>query len=275
MDDALVLSVVIPTYNRAYILREAIDSVLCQDLPSEVIVVDDGSTDDTASVIAGYDGRVRYTYQENRGAAAARNTGMRQVRGEFISLLDSDDVWLPGKTKAELQLFSQHPDVGAIASDAESYREGRLVSQSWTRNKGLPMTGDEPFLLPLDSPHWLTGSLFATCCLTFRKTVLKFLGDPVFDPALRSFSDWELEIKLLRFCGILVLPKVTAQVRRFDDGTRGDRTMPGSIPSPTYARTVLERRRRVVRNALRLGGWPAEVQAALEQLNVDLHRQLS
>src|SRR5271170_4475779 len=128
MDDSPVLSVVIPTYNRAYILREAIDSVLCQGLPLEVIVVDDGSTDDTASVIAEYDERVRYTYQENQGAAAARNTGIRQVRGEFISLLDSDDVWLPGKTKVELELLSRSPNVGAIASNAESYREGRLVS---------------------------------------------------------------------------------------------------------------------------------------------------
>jgi glycosyltransferase involved in cell wall biosynthesis len=267
--------VVIPTYNRGHILCDAIDSVLCQDVPAEVIVIDDGSTDHTATVVGKYDGRVRYTFQENRGSAAARNTGMAQARGEFVSLLDSDDVWLPHKMQTDLDLFRQFPAASAIASDAESYREEVLISPSWLRSKDLPVPSETPFFLPLDSPHWLQGSLFASCCLTIRMACLRNLGEPVFDPSLRSFGDWELEIKLLRFCNILVFPRVTAKVRRFDDGTRGDRAQPGHPPSPEQARIALERRRRVVGNMLGLGGWPGEIQSKLEQLHASLVPQLA
>jgi len=275
MNDSPLLSVVIPTFNRAYILSDAIDSVLCQGVPSEVIIVDDGSTDDTARLVGRYDSRVRYTYQENRGIAAARNVGMAQARGEFVSLLDSDDVWLPNKMQAELELFRRIPEASAIASDAESYKEGELVSPSWSRAKKVPMPTDEPFFLTVDSPHWLRGSLFASCCLTIRRACLKKLGEPVFDPFLRSFGDWELEIKLLRFCNILVYPRITAKVRRFADGTRGDRATPGQPPSPEQARKALERRCRVVGNSLGLGGWPNEIQSRLEQLHADLLQQLA
>ncbi len=275
MENSPLFSVVIPTYNRRAILHEAIDSVLNQGVPVEVIVIDDGSTDDTAALISRYDERVRYFWQPNQGIAVARNAGMAKARGEFVSLLDSDDIWLPGKMEADLELFRRYPNASAIASDAESYREGVLVAPSWTTFKELPLPDDEPFFLPLDSPHWLRGSLFASCCLTIRKACLGKIGEPVFDPFLRSFGDWELEIKLLRYCNILVSPRITAKVRRFDDGTRGDRATPGHPPSPAQARTVLERRHRVVSNGLSWGGWPCEIQSKLEQLHADIVQQLA
>src|SRR3990172_2859967 len=91
------LSVVIPAYNHGRFLGQCLGSVLSQDLPDfEVIVVDDGSTDNTRAVMASFrDPRVRYSYQENRGSPAARNTGYRLSTGEYIALLDSDDLLLP------------------------------------------------------------------------------------------------------------------------------------------------------------------------------------
>src|SRR4051812_13032545 len=92
-----LVSVVIPTYNRAYILGRALDSLLAQTYRNlDIIVVDDGSTDGTRDLIAekySHDSRIRYVYQDNQGVSAARNSGLRLMRGDYVALLDSDDVW--------------------------------------------------------------------------------------------------------------------------------------------------------------------------------------
>ena len=92
------LTVVIPTYNRADLLGEAIDSVLTEKWPNlELLVVDDGSTDETPKLLAGYGDQLRVIRQENAGESAARNTGIRAATHQLVALLDSDDYWLPGK----------------------------------------------------------------------------------------------------------------------------------------------------------------------------------
>ena len=103
---APLVSVVVPTYNRAYCLARTIDSALGQTHPSvEVIVVDDGSVDETAEMVAaryGSDARVRLIRQANAGVSAARNTGLRVARGDYVALLDSDDVWEPWKLELQV-----------------------------------------------------------------------------------------------------------------------------------------------------------------------------
>ena len=92
------VSVVIPTYNRAHLICETIDSILAQTYKDyEIIVVDDGSTDNTQEVLKRYGDKVRYFYQQNQGQASAWNFAVRQSSGEYIALLDSDDLWLPQK----------------------------------------------------------------------------------------------------------------------------------------------------------------------------------
>jgi glycosyltransferase involved in cell wall biosynthesis len=104
------ISVVIPTHNRARTLPRALDSVLAQTLrATEIIVVDDGSTDDTGCLVAGRYPRVRYLLQGNRGVSAARNRGIRAARGDWIALLDSDDVWLRTKLAAQVSLLQERP----------------------------------------------------------------------------------------------------------------------------------------------------------------------
>jgi glycosyltransferase involved in cell wall biosynthesis len=93
---SVTISVVIPSYNAGTLLRETLDSVLSQSYPAhEIIVVDDGSTDDTAALVRDYGHAVRYIWQENQGQAVARNTGIAAATGDWIALLDSDDVFLP------------------------------------------------------------------------------------------------------------------------------------------------------------------------------------
>ena len=108
------VSVIIPTYNRAPFVGEAIESALAQTRPPlEVVVVDDGSTDDTADRVAHYGDRVVYVRQTNAGPATARNTGIGHARGDLIALLDSDDRWLPQKLEWQVPLFDD-PEVGMV-----------------------------------------------------------------------------------------------------------------------------------------------------------------
>ncbi len=101
----LLVSIIIPTFNRAAYIVDAIKSVLAQDVPQiEIIVVDDGSRDNTREVLEPYMGSIRYIRQANKGVSAARNTGVRAARGKFIAFLDSDDLWKPGKLKAQVAL---------------------------------------------------------------------------------------------------------------------------------------------------------------------------
>jgi glycosyltransferase involved in cell wall biosynthesis len=113
-----LVSIVIPTYNYGRFIGETIDSALAQSYsPMEVIVVDDGSTDDTRERLAGYGDRVRYIYQQNRGLSAARNTGIEAAHGEFIALLDSDDLWLPDKLEKQVAVCVQDPHTGLVGTE--------------------------------------------------------------------------------------------------------------------------------------------------------------
>lgn len=123
-----LISVIIPSYNRAHTLERAVRSALDQDYsPLEVIIVDDGSEDNTAQVVTrafGQDLRVRYLRQENGGVCAARNTGLVAARGEFIAMLDSDDYWLPGKLRLQLEILKRHPELSLTCTDMDAIGVG-------------------------------------------------------------------------------------------------------------------------------------------------------
>ena len=119
---APLVSVIVPTYNRAVLLSEAVNSVLLQTYQNiEIIVIDDGSTDDTTEVMATFGDRVRYTRRPNAGVNAARNLGLKQARGEFIALLDSDDLWAPFKIELQVRLLRTFTDVGFTFSNFQIF----------------------------------------------------------------------------------------------------------------------------------------------------------
>jgi glycosyltransferase involved in cell wall biosynthesis len=134
-----LVSVIIPTFNRAHLLPRAIRSVLDQSHRTlEVLVVDDGSTDNTREVAADFarcDGRVRYLYQDNRGVSGARNTGLYAAGGDYLAFLDSDDVWKPQKLDVQLACMRRLPHVGMVWSEMESVdRAGRIVNPRCNRD---------------------------------------------------------------------------------------------------------------------------------------------
>lgn len=136
--EADLVSVVVPTYNRAYCVGRAIDSVRKQTHKNwELIVVDDGSTDDTAAFVSkqyGSDPRIRYIHQTNAGVSAARNTGINAARGNFVAFLDSDDVWKPWKLELQLECFRAFPDIGMVWTEFQAVdAAGKLVTQRYLR----------------------------------------------------------------------------------------------------------------------------------------------
>jgi len=118
-----LVSVVIPTFNRAHLIAQTLDSLLAQTYANfEAIVVDDGSIDDTRAVVCAYsDPRIQYFQKENGGLSSARNFGLERARGELIAFLDSDDLWLPWKLAAQLEIFRRLPEIGMICSDMSTF----------------------------------------------------------------------------------------------------------------------------------------------------------
>jgi glycosyltransferase involved in cell wall biosynthesis len=130
-----LVSVIIPTYNHASGCKKAIESVLSQTHANvEIVVVDDGSKDNTRDVISGMDDRVKYIYQINAGVSAARNKALEAATGNYIAFLDSDDVWLPWKLEAQLSLLRVFPDVGMVWTDMMAVDEnGRVLYDSYIK----------------------------------------------------------------------------------------------------------------------------------------------
>src|ERR687898_2245292 len=119
-----LVTVVIPCYNQAHFLGEAIESVLSQSYEHfEIIVVDDGSTDETSEVASRYEG-VRLIRQENRGLAGARNRGLEEAKGEYVVFLDADDRLLPGALEAGLGCFEAHPECAFVFGNSRRIPEG-------------------------------------------------------------------------------------------------------------------------------------------------------
>lgn len=124
------VSVIIPTYNRSHFIGEAINSVLMQDIKDcdiEIIIVDDGSTDNTREVVKEFGNKVRYILQKNQGAGAARNRGIEEASGEWILFLDSDDRWLPYKLSLQFKVLEAFPDYKAIHSNFYTFAENRII----------------------------------------------------------------------------------------------------------------------------------------------------
>src|SRR4030042_587586 len=114
------VSVIITTYNRVHFVCEAIDSVLNQTFKDfEIIVVDDGSTDNTKEALKRYSKNIFYIYQSNKGRSQARNTGLKVAKGDYIAFLDDDDIWVPHKLEKQVAFMDSNPNIGLVHTITE------------------------------------------------------------------------------------------------------------------------------------------------------------
>lgn len=202
------VSVVVPTYNRAKLLPEAIESVLGQTVDCwELIVVDDGSTDGTADVVKPYlaDPRVRYRRRQNGGRSVARNDGVSLAQGELVSFFDSDDRYLPRFVESHLGVFAVHPGLG-LSMGGYEVMDGKGAPLGRVRR---PWSDGDSF----DFEGWLlTGQAFLGAAV-FRREWLERVGG--FDPAVDGGEDIDLYLRLTQAgCPMTWLREIVMQNRR-------------------------------------------------------------
>lgn len=137
------VSVIITTYNYGHMLAESIDSVMTQDYDDfELIVVDDGSTDNTSEVVSRYGDRIRYVRQDHSGIAAARNHGIAEAKADLIAFQDADDLWAPNTLSLRVQSIKRHPELGLVFGDAIVLRDGEIVVHSFLKERAVLRTLD-------------------------------------------------------------------------------------------------------------------------------------
>ena len=205
------VSVIIPTYNRRDLVLNAVRSVLAQTLTvDEIIVVDDGSEDGTAAALQLHFGsRVVYIRQDNAGVAAARNRGLAIARGEYLSLLDSDDEWLPEKTSRQVQWLDAHPGFGMVLCDViRVTKEGEIVDV-FRRREFIPEDGHVL--------RWvLRNPALAPVSAMFRREVLANVGG--FNTELQTAEDIEFHLRVARKWPIGVVSESLVRAMRGHDG---------------------------------------------------------
>lgn len=186
------VSVIIPSYNRANYLPEALDSVLAQTYQDfEVIVVDDGSTDNTESAVFPYLSRIRYVKQNNSERSAARNHGIRLASGEFIAFLDSDDFWRPSKLEKQVAFLKKHPDVDLVYTWLDICDMGGRPLKLVKDGRPLTTQHGASVFYPLLLRNFVVGG--ATTVMA-RRSAIELAGG--FDEGLRHVEDWDLWLRM-------------------------------------------------------------------------------
>jgi glycosyltransferase involved in cell wall biosynthesis len=180
-----LISVIIPTYNRGWIIKEAIDSVLAQDFKDfELIVIDDGSTDNTLDILNSFECKIKVLRQNNRGVSAARNRGIAAASGRLIAFLDSDDLWLPGKLTGQVDFFKSTPDVYICQTQEIWVRNHVRVNPKKRHKKPRGMIFESSLALCLVSPS----------AVMLRRSLFEKVGG--FDETLPACEDYDLWLRI-------------------------------------------------------------------------------
>ena len=204
------ISVVLPTYNQAQYLGQAIQSVLAQTFADwELILVDDGSTDATPQCVAQFqDSRVRYIVQHNEERSRARNRGIREARGALIAFLDADDFWLPAYLATQVAKMDAYPSAGlSYTWNYDTNVTGQIIGRRGYGKSGL-QDQDEFF------KAMLLGNRMIVDCVVVRAAIIQDAG--CFDPDIVHVEDWDLWLRISRTWPVLVIAEPLACYRRYD-----------------------------------------------------------
>jgi glycosyltransferase involved in cell wall biosynthesis len=217
------VSVIIPTYNCADYVEDAIDSVLKQTFINfELIVVDDGSTDDTYAKIKTYGAKIRYIYQKNSGLAVARNTGIKNCTGELVAFLDADDLWLPNKLELQNKIFDDYSSVGLVHGDIRLLREetGVLtIPYRYSSTKKYLEKHSGNIFQPVFYRH-----IYISCpTVIVRKDAITEVG--LFDEKLTrlGFEDFDMWLRILQHYEAYYINKPLAVYRVRNDSMSKNR----------------------------------------------------
>jgi glycosyltransferase involved in cell wall biosynthesis len=196
-----LVSVIIPTRNRAALLERALDSIFSQwglgtDFDVEAIVVDDDSTDSTASVLAEFPQVRHLRLSTQQGASAARNAGIKASRGKFVCFLDDDDVWLPGRLRLQIPVLERHPEAGAVYSQVFNTNTGKAFPSSSRAASGRIHEA------------LLSGNFMCIHSVLIRREALDKAG--YFDESLSSYEDWDLWLRLSFHYSFVFAPGLVA-----------------------------------------------------------------
>jgi glycosyltransferase involved in cell wall biosynthesis len=246
-----LVSVVIPVFNGAPFVAKAVASVRAQTVRDvEVLVVDDGSTDGTQAVLADLQQTAGITWfqQDHGGPARSRNRGLAEARGEFVALLDCDDIWLPDKLAAQLALMRSRPEVGVVHTDFESVdEEGRVLETVQARYSGEPLV-----------QAFCGGHVALPSTLLVRRTVLDKVG--VLNPELYGSEDSDLTIRLYAATQFACVDRVL--VRKLQRG-HGYRDM--AFDEALHKEKILTSRERFLQGLERMGPQTDGQRAALDR----------
>ncbi len=215
MEQPLV-SIIIPSYNAARYVADAVESALAQTYGNkEVIVIDDGSTDNTKEVLAPYiqSGKVKYIIQANKGLSGARNTAIREAKGSYIALLDADDFFLPEKMEKQIEHLESHPECDISYCDLYHFYEDepnhllKLQYKYYSGDKVLP--------------HLIQGNFIAPLAVVLRRSAFDRFG--YFDETMRRSEDLEFWIRVASAGGVICfLPEILGKLRMRKSGNLQD-----------------------------------------------------
>lgn len=213
-----LVSVIIPTYNRADYIGEAIRSVQAQTHRDvEIVVADDGSTDNTADIVGQFGAAVIYIPLPHRGQpAAARNAGLGVARGQFIAFLDSDDLFLPDKLALQLSAFHAHPDAGLVYSNGHFFRDDSRQATGYALD-GLPVPSGDVL------PELLQGNFIASPAVALiRRSCLDAVKGFDENPSFVGVEDYDLWLRVAAQFPVICAAADVAAIRRHKQSISGD-----------------------------------------------------
>jgi glycosyltransferase involved in cell wall biosynthesis len=206
-----LVSVIIPTYNSAGFIQEAVQSVLEQSYAErEVIVVDDGSSDKTREILGRYQGRVQYIYRQNGGPAKARNAGIEAAKGDLVCFLDSDDLWASNKLELQLAFMNQHREVALLAGGCRKFIDDGSPYSPFTAR---PTKKNQSRIYPAPEAftRLLRSNFITTSTVAIRKECFEKVG--LFDENLPTVEDRDLWLRVAAHFGVAQFPWMVCKKR--------------------------------------------------------------